>query len=113
MAGLLVLMTILIVIVASVTVATTVILNAINKNNQRRQLPPQQPWPGPAGPGALGPTPQPSARAPYRLSAADQERILVLLRGGQKIHAIKLYREITGSGLKEAKDAVEHLERYQ
>lgn len=26
---------------------------------------------------------------------------------GKKIHAIKRYREMTGSGLKEAKDAVE------
>jgi hypothetical protein len=36
-----------------------------------------------------------------------------LLRGGNKIAAIKLYREITGVGLKEAKDAVERLEAGQ
>jgi hypothetical protein len=30
---------------------------------------------------------------------------------GRKIDAIKLYREMTGFGLKEAKDAVEELER--
>ncbi len=30
-----------------------------------------------------------------------------LLRQGKKIHAIKRYRELTGCGLKEAKDAVE------
>lgn len=32
-----------------------------------------------------------------------------LVRGGQKIEAIKLYREQTGVGLKEAKDYVERL----
>ena len=34
-----------------------------------------------------------------------------LIQNGQKIEAIKQYRERTGSGLKEAKDAVEALER--
>lgn len=33
-----------------------------------------------------------------------------LLRAGRKIEAIKRYRELTGVGLKEAKDAVEALE---
>lgn len=32
---------------------------------------------------------------------------------GQKIQAIKLYRERTGAGLKEAKDAVEELARQR
>jgi ribosomal protein L7/L12 len=43
---------------------------------------------------------------------ADEPRmdeVLVLLRNGKKIEAIKVYREITGEGLKEAKDAVERL----
>lgn len=35
--------------------------------------------------------------------------ILGLMKGGKKIEAIKLYREKTGLGLKEAKDAVEAL----
>lgn len=34
-----------------------------------------------------------------------------LLRSGQKIEAIKRYRELVGVGLKEAKDAVEAMER--
>lgn len=34
---------------------------------------------------------------------------MALLRQGQKIAAIKVYREQTGSGLKEAKDFVEAL----
>ena len=38
-------------------------------------------------------------------------RVLTLLSGGRKIEAIKLYRDVTGAGLKEAKDAVEALER--
>src|SRR3712207_3481678 len=36
-----------------------------------------------------------------------------LIRGGNKIGAIKLYRELFGVSLKEAKDAVERLERGQ
>jgi ribosomal protein L7/L12 len=36
--------------------------------------------------------------------------VIALLRRDQKISAIKLYREKTGVGLAEAKDAVERLE---
>ena len=39
-------------------------------------------------------------------SAFDSE-VLAFLQGGKKIEAIKLYRQRTGVGLKEAKDAVE------
>ncbi len=43
-------------------------------------------------------------------AAADpDQQILKLLAAGQKIAAIKLYREQTSAGLKEAKDAVEAL----
>ena len=35
------------------------------------------------------------------------------LRAGRRISAIKAYRESTGAGLKEAKDAVEDYERQQ
>jgi ribosomal protein L7/L12 len=41
----------------------------------------------------------------------DLEEVVSLLRDGKKIQAIKVYREVTGEGLKEAKDAVEALER--
>ncbi len=34
------------------------------------------------------------------------------LRSGNKIEAIKLYRELTGLGLAEAKDAIEKAERF-
>jgi ribosomal protein L7/L12 len=37
--------------------------------------------------------------------------IVQALRGGRKIEAIKLYRQSTGVGLKEAKDFVEEVER--
>lgn len=39
-----------------------------------------------------------------------RQEIMMLLRSGRKIEAIKVYREKTGVGLKEAKDAVERLE---
>jgi ribosomal protein L7/L12 len=39
-----------------------------------------------------------------------ESRVHTLLDQGLKIEAIKLYREATGAGLKEAKDAVENLE---
>lgn len=50
---------------------------------------------------------------PFAASSDEQLRAEVqhLLAAGQKIHAIKLYRERTGAGLKEAKDVVEAWER--
>ncbi|MHB1038442.1 MAG: ribosomal protein L7/L12 [Pirellulales bacterium] len=41
----------------------------------------------------------------------DLDQLRALLAQNQKIEAIKFYRELTGAGLKEAKDAVEALER--
>ncbi|MGE0605955.1 MAG: hypothetical protein AB7O62_02435 [Pirellulales bacterium] len=41
------------------------------------------------------------------------ERIVAALADGRKIEAVKLYREATGRGLKESKDAVEAIERGQ
>ena len=35
--------------------------------------------------------------------------VITLVRQGMMINAIKLYRELTGVGLKEAKDAVESM----
>lgn len=43
------------------------------------------------------------------LDSTFEKEIVGLLEGGKKIEAIKLYREQTGVGLKEAKDAVEAL----
>ncbi|MFI6048228.1 ribosomal protein L7/L12 [Nocardia sp. NPDC051321] len=41
-------------------------------------------------------------------SAFSWVEIDALVADGKKIQAIKRYRELTGAGLKEAKDAVEH-----
>ncbi len=46
-------------------------------------------------------------------SGIDLEQIRQLVRAGNKIGAIKLYREQTGAGLREAKDAVEAIERAE
>ncbi|MFC0545536.1 ribosomal protein L7/L12 [Kutzneria chonburiensis] len=40
----------------------------------------------------------------------DQD-VVNLARSGRKIEAIKRYRELTGAGLKEAKDAVERIQQ--
>jgi len=57
---------------------------------------------------AAGPTTLPSNIGPY---AVDLDRVQQLARSGKKIDAIKLLREQTHLGLKEAKDAVEAIER--
>ena len=50
---------------------------------------------------------------PVAPSDIDEAEIIVLLRLGRKIEAIKRLREQTGMGLAEAKDAVETIEREQ
>jgi hypothetical protein len=65
----------------------------------------------------LGPTSQPSAPARSRFNAAAsaqpdatfEAEVRRLVAAGNLINAIKLYRERTGCGLKEAKDAVERI----
>lgn len=52
-----------------------------------------------AAPGVAGPPP-----------GANPE-LVRLIRAGQKIEAIKVYRDATKCGLREAKEAVEALER--
>ena len=47
----------------------------------------------------------PSATGPY--ASGIPEDVVALARGGKKIEAIKRYRELTGVGLREAKDAVD------
>jgi ribosomal protein L7/L12 len=56
-------------------------------------------------------SPEPEADTPQ---AAAMEQIVEALRQGNKIQAIKDYRELTGSGLKESKEAIEALiEKYE
>lgn len=43
--------------------------------------------------------------------AIADEQVQTFMFGGNKIEAIKRYRELTGAGLKEAKDALEYGER--
>ena len=45
------------------------------------------------------------------ISTNQEQQIRELIAKGNKIAAIKLYRETTNVGLKEAKDAVEAMER--
>lgn len=47
--------------------------------------------------------------APPAMKGDLEQQLLALLQGGKKIEAIRLYREQTDVGLKEAKDAVESL----
>jgi ribosomal protein L7/L12 len=56
-------------------------------------------------------SPAPAAPAPSRgeAPAADLAEVSALLAGGNKIEAIKRVRELTGLGLKEAKDYVDSL----
>ncbi|MEU8875044.1 ribosomal protein L7/L12 [Streptomyces javensis] len=45
-----------------------------------------------------------------QVAEPGMERVVALVRQGKKIEAIKVYRELTDAGLKEAKDAVERME---
>ena len=45
------------------------------------------------------------------ISSQQEQQFKELLAKGQKIAAVKLYREMTGVGLAEAKDAVEAIQR--
>ena len=63
--------------------------------------------------GGLRNPPPPAGASPStlsNLSSAQQGSIRELIRQNRKIEAIKLYREATGLGLKESKDAVEAME---
>lgn len=47
---------------------------------------------------------------PASVAASEDPRVLELIDSGNKIQAVKLYRELTGAGLKESNDAVEAIE---
>ncbi len=49
----------------------------------------------------------PTDRAPVDVRPLDRERFDDLVRSGEKIQAIKLYRDVTGASLPQARDAVE------
>lgn len=110
----------LVILAFAVGSAVTLVLVIVAANRSRPQLPPEasNQWPPslalPPTQSPPGPRPGYPAYNPTNfLSPGDRERIMVLVRNGKKIHAIKLYREVTGAGLREAKEAVEYLERFQ
>ena len=51
--------------------------------------------------------PEETAVVPDQPAGEPDDEVMKLLRSGSKIAAIKVYREQTGVGLKEAKEAVE------
>ena len=46
---------------------------------------------------------------PASVVASEDPRVIELIQSGKELQAIKLYRELTGLGLAEAKDAVDEL----
>jgi ribosomal protein L7/L12 len=46
---------------------------------------------------------------PASVTAAEDPRLIELIQQGKEIEAVKLYRELTGAGLAESKDAVDRL----
>ena len=46
------------------------------------------------------------------ISETDKARIIAMVEEGRKIEAIKECREITGAGLKDAKDMVDDYQKY-
>lgn len=82
-------------VVALVAVGGLILLLAAKNNVTVVDAPRLRP-----APGVVAPPP-----------GAGLDVVADLLRAGQKIEAIKRYRELTGVGLKDAKDAVEAMER--
>ena len=68
-----------------------------------------------AGPMITQPSPLttswPASAPPGAAIAGEMEDVRAYIRAGQMIHAIKAYRDRTGLGLKESKDAVEAMAR--
>ena len=62
--------------------------------------------PGPSSPARFGPVDDSIAQAEMGIGL---DEVQYWLEQGKKIQAIKVYRELTGVGLKEAKDAVERM----
>lgn len=66
---------------------------------------------------ATGPATQPYGAVTDQATAADPwsvppwPEVVDLLRRGKKIEAIKVYRQYSGLGLKEAKDVVDEVDR--
>lgn len=63
----------------------------------------------PGSDGAIAPAG--ASHSPTKLPSELPREVVAALAAGRKIDAIKAYREATGCGLKEAKDACDELER--
>jgi|SRR5699024_1897974 len=59
-----------------------------------------------------GPAIQPPRDLGLRIHDEKREQIGTAIAEGRTIEAIKLYREATGAGLKDAKDAVDHWQAH-
>lgn len=109
MAMVVLLLVVIVIALAAIVAAVTAAAVSAQHRPPLQRRPPAGDWPGYAGPG--GPV-YPAYNPAQYLSPDDRERIMVLIRGGHKFSAMRLYREATGSGLAEAKAAVEYLERF-
>ena len=54
-----------------------------------------------------------TADVDFELTGEALDQINHAIDGNRKIEAIKIFREVTGAGLKDAKDAVEMMERHR
>lgn len=99
--------TIVWIVIAVVVLIVAVLILRAAFRGMRPQPPAAQTYtPTPATPRSA-----PASAAPTTLSGltpAATAEIDRLVAAGQKIHAIKLLRDSTGLGLKEAKDRIEH-----
>jgi ribosomal protein L7/L12 len=62
---------------------------------------------GQAEPGGFGSDAESSE--PVSVTAPEDPRLIELIQSGKDMEAVKLYRELTGFGLAESKDAVDQL----
>ena len=104
------------VVCVGVLALLVVLAMVIAKQNRQAdadfQAPPPVPTANPSASSAQ-PTPtwQQEASSPATAGANIMREIMQILAHGNKIEAIKVYRQATGAGLKEAKEAVEALGR--
>ncbi len=91
------------VVVGLLAIAVVVLLLSVRNNVEVVDLP------RPPPPGAVVQPPPLAGPPPSQVVASGP--VADLLREGKKLEAIKLLKEQTGVGLKEAKDAVEAMER--
>lgn len=95
--------TIIVICLAGILLLANVALN-VYRQNQRAE---KDLYPTNQGADTISATQQPAVGSDRGLEIQVQD----MLQRGQKIEAIKLYRQFTGSGLREAKEAVESIER--